>query len=91
MYDGIRRFGFRGGKILEPSCGIGNFIGAVPEEWKQATCFYGVEIDELTAHIAKQLYPAAAIQNTGFEKAKFPNDTFDLVIGNVPFGNFCCL
>ncbi len=88
MYDGVRRLGSKGGKILEPSCGIGNFIGAVPEEWKQAACFYGVEIDDLTARIAKQLYPAAVIQNIGFEKAKFPNDTFDLVIGNVPFGNF---
>ncbi|VBB08582.1 n12 class n6 adenine-specific dna methyltransferase signature [Lucifera butyrica] len=88
MYDGVRRLGFQGGKILEPSCGIGNFIGAVPEALKQTSFFYGVEIDELTARIAKQLYPAAAIQNIGFEKAKFPNDTFDLLIGNVPFGNF---
>jgi adenine-specific DNA methylase len=88
MYDGVRRLGFQGGKILEPSCGIGNFIGAVPPSLKKACSFYGVEIDELTAHIAKQLYPAAAIQNIGFETAKFPNDTFDLVIGNVPFGNF---
>ncbi|WP_371380404.1 SNF2-related protein [Sporomusa aerivorans] len=88
MYDGVRRLGFQGGKILEPSCGIGNFIGAVPAALKQTSSFYGIEIDELTAHIAKQLYPAAAIQTIGFEKAKFPNDTFDLVIGNVPFGNF---
>ncbi|WP_193760825.1 N-6 DNA methylase, partial [Acetonema longum] len=88
MYDGVRRLGFKGGKILEPSCGIGNFIGAMPEALKKTSCFYGVEIDELTARIAKQLYPAGAIQNIGFEKAKFPNDTFDLVIGNVPFGNF---
>ncbi len=88
MYDGVRRLGFQGGKILEPSCGIGNFIGAVPTALTKASCFYGVEIDALTARIAKQLYPAADIQTSGFEKAKFPNDTFDLVIGNVPFGNF---
>lgn len=88
MYEGVGRLGFQGGNILEPSCGIGNFIGALPEAYVKNCSFYGVEIDDLTARIAKQLYPQATLQSIGFEKAKFPNDTFDLVIGNVPFGNF---
>lgn len=88
MYNGIRRFGFTGGKILEPSCGIGNFIGALPEGLEKSASFCGIEIDDVTARIARQLYPSATIQCNGFEKVKFPNDTFDLVIGNVPFGNF---
>lgn len=79
--------GFTSGNILEPSCGIGNFFGCLPETMKDSH-LYGVELDSLTGQIAKQLYPKADITIDGFEHTHFPDDFFDVVIGNVPFGAY---
>ena len=87
MYEALDRMGFSKGNILEPSMGIGNFFGMLPETMRESR-LYGVELDEITGRIAKQLYPNANIQITGFEKTDFPDDFFDIVIGNVPFGNY---
>ena len=88
MYSAILKFGFKDGvKILEPSCGTGNFIGHLPEELKNSK-MVGVEIDSITGRIAKQLYPQANIKINGFEKEKFLENSFDLVVGNVPFGEY---
>lgn len=81
------RFGLRRGNILEPSMGIGNFFGNMPKELFQSN-LYGVEIDSLSGRIAKQLYPNATIQITEFEKTNYPDNFFDAVIGNVPFGDY---
>jgi hypothetical protein len=87
MWDTVQRMGFNKGNILEPSMGIGNFYGLIPQNLWQSK-LYGVEIDGVTARIAKQLYPNANIQQTGFEKTEFSDAFFDLVLGNVPFGDF---
>lgn len=87
IYDALEHMGFEKGNILEPSMGTGNFFGVLPETM-QASRLYGVELDSLTGRIAKQLYPKAKIQVTGFEKTDYPNDFFDVVIGNVPFGQY---
>ncbi|MCM1136808.1 MAG: helicase SNF2, partial [Clostridium sp.] len=87
MYEGLRQMGFTGGKILEPSCGVGNFFGLLPEEMSQSQ-LYGVELDSLTGRIARQLYPKANIQIKGFEDTNFQNNSFDIAVGNVPFGNY---
>ncbi len=79
--------GFTPGNILEPSCGIGNFFGLVPEKLNQAN-LYGVELDSLTGRIARQLYQKANIIISGFEHTNHPDDFFDLAIGNVPFGEY---
>ena len=79
--------GFREGNILEPSCGIGNFIGLLPEKMKESK-IYGVEIDPISACIAQQLYQKASIAAQPFEEASLPDSFFDCVIGNVPFGDF---
>ena len=79
--------GFEKGNILEPSIGIGNFFGMLPERMQDSR-LYGVELDSLTGRIAKQLYPKAEIQISGFEKTNHPNDFFDVVVGNVPFGQY---
>ena len=79
--------GFTGGNILEPAMGVGNFFGMLPDSLSQSK-LYGVELDEITGKIAKQLYQKANISVTGFEKTGFSNDFFDVVIGNVPFGNY---
>ncbi|HDF0353179.1 TPA: DEAD/DEAH box helicase family protein [Staphylococcus aureus] len=79
--------GFKTGNILEPSAGVGNFIGNMPSEMK-ASKVYGVEKDSLSGRIARELYPEANIQIKGFEETNFSNNFFDLVIGNVPFGDF---
>ena len=81
------QFGLRRGNILEPSMGIGNFFGNMPKELFQSN-LYGVEMDSLSGRIAKQLYPDATIQITGFEKTNYPDNFFDAVIGNVPFGDY---
>ena len=85
MYDVLDRLGFSQGNILEPSCGTGNFFGLLPESMQNSK-LHGVEIDSLTGRIAKQLYQKANIAIEGFEKTNLPDDHFDVVIGNVPFG-----
>ena len=87
VYEAIENMGFTTGNILEPSCGTGNFFGCLPDSMS-ASRLYGVELDSITGRIAKQLYPKANITIDGFEKTGFPNDTFDVVVGNVPFGNY---
>ena len=85
MYEALDRLGYAKGTILEPSCGTGNFFGLLPESMG-ASRLYGVELDPLTGEIAKQLYQRASIAVEGFEKTNLPDDHFDVVIGNVPFG-----
>ncbi len=85
MYDTLDRLGFSQGNILEPSCGTGNFFGLLPESMQNSK-LHGVEIDSLTGRIAKQLYQKANIAIEGFEKTNLPDDHFDVVLGNVPFG-----
>lgn len=87
IYEGLANLGFEKGKVLEPAMGIGNFFGVMPENMRGSE-LHGVELDDLTGRIAKQLYPDADIQIKGFEKTTFANNSFDVVIGNVPFGNY---
>ena len=87
MYEALDRLGFSEGNILEPSCGTGNFFGLLPDSMEKSK-LHGVEIDSLTGRIAKQLYQKANIAIEGFEKTKLPDDYFDVVLGNVPFGDF---
>ena len=87
IYEALDKFGFNGGNLLEPSCGVGNFIGKMPSEMAGQTNVYGVEIDSVSGRIAKQLYPDADIQITGFENTNFQNGSFDVTVGNVPFGD----
>lgn len=87
MYEALDHMGFSGGTILEPSCGTGNFFGLLPDRMAGST-LHGVEIDSLTGRIAKQLYQKASIAIEGFEQTKLPDDHFDVVVGNVPFGDF---
>jgi len=87
MYETLERLGVRGGNILEPSCGVGNFFGLLPDSMQGAK-LHGVELDSITGRIAQQLYPNADIKVTGFEKTDMPDNFFDVAIGNVPFGGF---
>lgn len=87
MYGVLERLGFQKGNILEPAMGTGNFFGMLPDTLKDSR-LYGVELDALTGRIAKQLYPKANIQVKGFEDTSFPSNFFDVVIGNVPFGQY---
>ena len=87
IYQAVENMGFRTGNILEPSCGIGNFFGLVPESM-QDSHLYGVELDSLTGRIAQQLYQQSSIAVQGFEDAELPDSFFDLAIGNVPFGSY---
>ena len=87
IYDAMERMGFSKGNILEPAMGIGNFFGMLPEKMQESR-LYGVELDEITGRIARQLYPNADVKITGFEKTDYPNDFFDVAIGNVPFGQY---
>jgi N12 class adenine-specific DNA methylase len=87
IYEAVANMGFTDGNVLEPSCGIGNFLGLVPESMKGSR-FFGVEIDPVTASIAKQLYQTADIRTEGFEASSFPDSFFDVAIGNVPFGSY---
>ncbi len=87
IYDGLKNLGFESGKILEPAMGTGNFFGAMPEDMRSSK-LYGVELDDLTGRIAQQLYPDADIQVKGFEKTSFADNSFDVAIGNVPFGDY---
>lgn len=88
VWDIIERLGFKGGKVLEPSMGIGNFFGMMPEKLRSKSSLNGVELDSLTGRIAKQLYQKAGVEITGYEQTKYPDDYFDLAISNVPFGQF---
>lgn len=88
LYEAAQRFGFQGGNILEPACGIGHFIGLMPEAMLKNSSITGIEIDPLTARIAKALYPDADIREQPFEKSKLTDDAFDLAISNVPFGDY---
>lgn len=89
IYRALERMGVTGGNILEPSMGVGAFFGAKPTNFDQSNAkLYGVELDDLTGRIAKQLYQKAHIQIAGFEKANLPDNFFDCVVGNVPFGDF---
>ena len=81
------QFGFRGGNVLEPSMGVGNFFGSMPTPMQRSS-LYGVELDGISGRIAKQLYQNANISITGFEKTNFPDNFFDVVVGNVPFGDY---
>ena len=87
MYQVLQNLGFEKGNILEPSMGIGNFFGMLPDKLQQSR-LYGVELDSISGRIAKLLYPNADIQIKGFEKTDYPNDFFDVAIGNVPFGSY---
>ena len=87
VYEALECMGLAPGNILEPSCGTGNFFGLLPEEYQNAS-LYGVELDSLTGRIAGQLYQKAHITVDGFEHTEYPDDFFDLAIGNVPFGEY---
>ena len=86
MYKVLDNMGFSRGNILEPSCGVGNFIGMLPEKMSQSK-IYGVEIDSISSRIASKLYPNAQIINDGYEKTNLSDNFFDIAIGNVPFGD----
>jgi predicted O-methyltransferase YrrM len=88
MYEAVQRLGFTHGKILEPSAGIGHFFGLMPEAMRSQSTLTGIEIDPVTARIARVLYPDANIRQQGFEQSQLPDGGFDLVISNVPFGNY---
>lgn len=87
IYKAMEQMGFKGGNILEPSCGIGNFIGMLPQSIENSRV-YGVEIDKISAGIAQQLYQRSSIAAQPFEEAEIPDSFFDAVVGNVPFGDF---
>ncbi|MCW1418244.1 DNA helicase, partial [Streptococcus agalactiae] len=87
VYSTLSEMGFKNGNILEPSMGIGNFIGNLPDEMSKSK-FYGVELDSVSGRIAKLLYPESDVQVKGFEETSFSNNFFDVAIGNVPFGEF---
>ena len=87
MYQALEQMGFREGNILEPSCGVGNFIGMIPGSMAGSHA-YGVELDSISGRISQQLYQNSSIAVTGFEKVQMPDSFFDVAIGNVPFGDF---
>ena len=87
IYDTLRRFGFNGGEILDPAAGTGNFFSVIPDDMAAKSNLYGIEIDNLTGRIAKQLYPTANWQLKGYQYTTFEDNTFDVVIGNVPFAD----
>lgn len=88
MYDALKRLGFKGGYMLEPSMGIGHFLGLMPEELVGKTRITGVELDTITGAIAKAIYPDADIRIQGFEEAELPENFYDVAVSNVPFGNY---
>ena len=88
VYEGLENLGFNGGKVLEPAMGVGNFFGVMPQNMADKSKLYGVELDDISGRIAKQLYPNADIQITGYEHTAFPDSFFDVAVGNVPFGGY---
>lgn len=87
MYEALSNMGLSKGNVLEPSCGVGNFMGLVPESMENIK-MYGVELDNVSGRIAQQLYQKNKIAVQGFETMQFPDSFFDCVVGNVPFGNY---
>ena len=87
MYKALENTGFTQGNILEPSCGIGNFMGLVPDSMSESK-IYGIEIDSITGRIAQQLYQKNSVAIQGFEDTTLPDSFFDVAIGNVPFGDY---
>jgi len=87
IYQALEQMGFAEGNILEPCCGIGNFMGMLPESMRESK-FYGVELDSISGRIAGQLYQNSSISVNGFETVEMPDSFFDVVVGNVPFGDF---
>lgn len=87
IYAVLEQMGFSQGNILEPSCGVGNFLGMLPESMAESKV-YGVELDDVSGRIARQLYPRSSISVRGYEKMDFPDNFFDVAVGNVPFGQF---
>ena len=87
IYAALGQMGFRQGNVLEPACGIGRFLGMLPESMTESK-LYGVELDDISGRIARQLYPRSSISVRGYEKMDFPDNFFDAAVGNVPFGQF---
>ena len=87
MYQALEQIGFREGNVLEPACGVGNFIGMIPDSMAGSHA-YGVELDSISGRLAQQLYQNSSIAVTGFEQVQIPDSFFDVAIGNVPFGDF---
>ena len=87
IYAALERMGFQQGNVLEPACGIGHFLGMLPESMTESK-LYGVELDDISGRIARQLYPRSSISVRGYEKMDFPDNFFDVAVGNVPFGQF---
>lgn len=87
IYQALENMGFEKGNILEPSCGVGSFMGSLPESMNRSKV-YGVELDSVSGNIAKKLYPENKVQVNGFEETSFSNNFFDVAVGNVPFGEF---
>lgn len=87
IYAALGQMGFRQGNVLEPACGIGHFLGMLPEGMAESKV-YGVELDDVSGRIARQLYPRSSISVRGYEKMGFPDNFFDVAVGNVPFGQF---
>ena len=87
IYAALGQMGFQQGNVLEPACGIGHFLGMLPEGMAESK-LYGVELDDISGRIARQLYPRSSISVRGYEKMDFPDNFFDVAVGNVPFGQF---
>ena len=87
IYAALGQMGFRQGNVLEPACGVGHFLGMLPEGMAESKV-YGVELDAISGRIARQLYPRSSISVRGYEKMDFPDNFFDVAVGNVPFGQF---
>lgn len=87
IYAALGQMGFRQGNVLEPACGVGHFLGMLPESMTESKA-YGVELDDISGRIARQLYPHSSISVRGYEKMDFPDNFFDVAVGNVPFGQF---
>ena len=88
MWEMAKNMGFKGGKVLEPSMGVGNFFGLMPKGIAEKSQLTGIELDRTTGRMAQALYPQANIQIKGYEESRTPDNFYDMIIGNVPFGNF---
>jgi N12 class adenine-specific DNA methylase len=88
MYAALEQFGFAGGQVLEPACGLGHFLGLMPEAMRERSTFTGIELDGLTTRLARALYPEADLRDSPFEEARLQADSFDLAVSNVPFGDY---
>lgn len=86
MWSAAQHLGFKGGRVLEPSVGVGNFFGMMPADLRAKSQLFGVELDKITALLARNLYPSATVANSGFQDVELPAGSFDFVIGNPPFG-----